>query len=117
MGKGRASFTGTSAATWSPAQIVAFGIALIPIVGNTVILKVDGVPVQLTTEVYNGVTVILDVTGALVLLVAVNEAIFPEPDAVGMPIAPLSFAHEKVVLLAGVLLKAIVCTVEPLQMV
>lgn len=49
-------------------------------VGLTVIVKVPGVPEQLTPPLVNtGVTVIVATIGALVILVAVNEAIFPVP--------------------------------------
>ena len=47
-------------------------------VGFTVILKATGLPTQLFAV---GVTVIVDVTIADVLLLAVKDAIFPEPDA------------------------------------
>ena len=45
-------------------------------VGLTVIVKLVDVPAQLRLV---GVTVMVAVTGALVLLVAVNEAMSPEP--------------------------------------
>ena len=45
-------------------------------VGLTVIVKLVDVPAQLR---FVGVTVMVAVTGALVLLVAVNDAMSPEP--------------------------------------
>ena len=48
-------------------------------VGFTVIVKVVGVPTQLTPLVYVGVTVIVAVTGALPALVAVKLGILPVP--------------------------------------
>src|SRR5882762_6827186 len=49
-------------------------------VGLTVIVNVVGVPVHVVPPfVYDGVTVIVAVTGAVVAFVAVNEAILPEP--------------------------------------
>jgi hypothetical protein len=51
-------------------------------VGLTVIVKVLDVPAQLTPALVNvGVTVIVAVTGALVALVAMNDAILPAPFA------------------------------------
>ena len=47
-----------------------------------------------------GVTAIVDVTGEVVALVAVNEGILPEPLA-ARPIAVLLFAHVNVVPLTG----------------
>ena len=49
-------------------------------VGFTVIVKLIGVPLQLTPPlVYTGVTVIVAVTGAFVVLVAVKAGILPDP--------------------------------------
>ena len=49
-------------------------------VGNTVIVNVIGVPVQLTAPfVITGVTVIVAVIGADVVFVAVNDAMLPLP--------------------------------------
>ena len=49
-------------------------------VGLTVIANVLGVPTQVVPAlVYDGVTVIVAVSGAVPALVAVNAAIFPEP--------------------------------------
>ena len=72
-------FTGNVAAplhsVWLPTP---FTVA----VGLTVIVNVIGVPVQVTPAlVYTGVTVTVAVTGEDVLLIAVNDAIFPDPDA------------------------------------
>ena len=58
-------------------------------VGLTVMLKVCGVP---SHPLAVGVTVMFAVMGVLVLLVAVNEAIFPFPDAAN-PIAVLSLVQ------------------------
>ena len=55
--------------------------------GFTVMAKVAGVPVQVNpVPVNEGVTVILEVTGALVTLVAVKEEMLPVPLA-AKPIA------------------------------
>jgi hypothetical protein len=59
-------------------------------VGLTVIVKLTGVPVQ--PEADEGVTVIVAVIGAAVLLVAVNDGILPVPDA-ARPIAVLLFVQ------------------------
>ncbi len=49
-------------------------------VGLTVIVKESGVPLHVTPLlVYAGVIVIVAVTGALVALVAVKLAMFPDP--------------------------------------
>jgi hypothetical protein len=57
--------------------------------GLTVIVNVVGVPVQVAPPlVYAGVTVIVDVTGTVPVLMALNEAIFPVPLA-GRPIVEL----------------------------
>lgn len=54
--------------------------ALMVAVGLTVMVNVIGVPTQLTPALVNvGVTVMVAVTGALVILVAVNAAILPLP--------------------------------------
>lgn len=56
--------------------------ALMVAVGLTVMVNVIGVPTQLTPALVNvGVTVMVAVTGALVILVAVNAAILPNPPA------------------------------------
>lgn len=49
--------------------------------GFTVIVKVIGVPLQLFELVNIGVTVIVATTGEFPEFVAVNEAIFPKPEA------------------------------------
>jgi hypothetical protein len=49
--------------------------------GFTVIVKVIGVPLQLFELVKIGVTVIVATTGEFPEFVAVNEAIFPKPEA------------------------------------
>ena len=51
-------------------------------IGLTVIVKVIGVPVQVVPAlVYEGVTVIVATTGALLAFVAVKDAILPDPAA------------------------------------
>ena len=51
-------------------------------VGFTVMVNVLDVPTQLTPALVNvGVTVMVAVTGALVALVAIKDAIFPAPVA------------------------------------
>ena len=63
-----------------PEQIVCDdGVATASGVGLTVMVKLTGVPLQLTLLVYTGVTVIVAVTGALLVLVAVKLAILPVP--------------------------------------
>jgi len=66
----------------APAQIV-FDKGWVEILGEgfTVIVNVIGAPEQVVPKlVYLGVTVIVAVIGALVVLVAVKEGIFPVPD-------------------------------------
>ena len=59
--------------TW---LVIAFTVA----VGFTVMVKVVGVPTQLTAPLVNvGVTVIVATTGAVVALVAIKLGIFPVP--------------------------------------
>jgi len=58
-------------------------------VGFTTILKVIVAPSQLTAE---GVTTMVAVTGAELVLVAVNDAILPEPLA-AIPIEGVSFVQ------------------------
>ena len=55
------------------------GVATASGVGFTVMVKLTGVPLQLTPLVYTGVTVIVAVTGVLVALVAVKLAMLPVP--------------------------------------
>lgn len=56
------------------------GWPVITVVGFTVMVKVTGVPVQVVPPLVKlGVTVIVAVTGAVPVLVAVNEAILPVP--------------------------------------
>ena len=73
-------------------------------------VNVDGVPVHPFAV---GVTVIVDVTGEVVALVAVNEGIFPEPLA-ARPIAVLLFVHVNVVPLTGPV-KFVIDVVAPAQ--
>ena len=61
-------------------------------VGFTVIVKVSVGPLQTTVPVNKGVTVMVEVTAKLPLLVAVNGAISPLPLAES-PIEALSFVH------------------------
>ena len=61
--------------------------------GFTVMVKVSGVPVQ---PLAVGVTVMVALMGALVVLVAVKAAIFPDPLAAS-PMAVLSLVQLKVV--------------------
>ena len=66
-------------------------------VGLTVIVKVLVGPVQLTPPLVNvGVTTIVAITGAVPVLVAVNEAMFPVPEAKS-PIPGVSFVQAYVV--------------------
>ena len=66
-------------------------------VGLTVIVKVLVGPVQLTPPFVNvGVTTIVAITGAVPVLVAVNDEMFPIPDAKS-PIPGVSFVQAKVV--------------------
>jgi len=59
-----------------------FGTAVTVAVGLTVIVNVEGVPTHVTAPlVYEGVTVIVAVTGAVVALVATKDAILPVPEA------------------------------------
>jgi len=67
------------------------------IVGLTVIVNVCGVPGQ---PLAVGVTVMVAVTGAAVALVAVNDAMLPEPLA-ARPMAVLLFVQVNVVPLTG----------------
>lgn len=64
-----------------PLHTVWLAIVFTDGVGFTVMVKVTGTPVQVTPLVKVGVTVIVAVTGALVVLVAVKMAILPVPDA------------------------------------
>ena len=63
-------------------QYATLGNALIDGIGLTVMVNVTGVPEQLVPPLAKtGVTVIVATTGALPVLVAVKEAMFPVPDA------------------------------------
>jgi hypothetical protein len=66
-------------------------------VGLTVIVKVRMVPVQLLAR---GVMAMVAVMGAVPVLIAVKEGIFPVPLA-GNPTAGCEFSQEKVVPLTG----------------
>jgi hypothetical protein len=69
------------------------GVATAVGVGFTVMVNVRGVPVHSVPPFRKlGVTVIVAVTGALVVLVAVNEAMLPVPLA-PRPIDVLLFVH------------------------
>ena len=62
-------------------------------IGFTVMVKVVGVPVQVTPALVNrGIAVMLAVTGAVVALVAVNDPILPVPLAAS-PIVVLSLVQ------------------------
>ena len=64
----------------TPLHTVWLLTAVTVAVGFTVMVYVSGVPVQVTLLlVYDGVTVIEAVTGAVPALVAVNEEMFPVP--------------------------------------
>ena len=62
-------------------------------VGLTVMVKLCGVPAQPSN---NGVTVIVEVTGRVPLLMAVNDGMLPEPLA-ARPMVALLFVHKKTV--------------------
>jgi hypothetical protein len=79
-----------TAAVADPAHTAWFAIAFTAGVGFTVIVKLTGVPVQAPTV--DGVTVMVAVIGAVVLLVAVKLAILPVPLAAN-PIAVLLFVQ------------------------
>lgn len=81
----------------APLQTVWLDTVFTVGVGFTVTVNELGVPVQLLAT---GVTVIVDVIGALVLLVAVNGAIFPLPLA-AKPIAEFEFAQLNCVPVTG----------------
>ena len=72
-----------------PAQIVALLTDMLGL-GFTVMVNDIEFPVQLFSD---GLTVMVEVIGAPVLLVNVNEGIFPVPDAAS-PIAVLLFDQE-----------------------
>jgi hypothetical protein len=81
----------------APEQIVCdAGVATATGVGLTVIVNVIGVPVHVGMLLNIGVTVIVAVTGALPVFVAVNAPILPVPLA-ARPIEGLSFVQSKVV--------------------
>ena len=69
---------GATAATVPPLHTTLSAIASTVGVGLTVIVKFLAGPVQLFAE---GVTVIVAITGAFVVLVAINDAILPTPVA------------------------------------
>ena len=81
----------------SPLQIIWSWESSTWAVGFTVIVNVSSGPSQLIPSlVYIGVAVIVAVTGEVLLLTAVNEAISPLPVA-AKPILGVSFTHEYVV--------------------
>jgi len=85
-------------------------------VGLTVIVKLVGVPTQLTAPLVNvGVTVIVATIGAVVALVAIKVGMFPVPDA-AIPIDAALFVQLNVTVppVAG-LLKLIAAVDEPLH--
>ncbi len=69
------------AANVPPLQTVLFETVLTFAEGFTSIVKVVAVPAQLFVFAKVGVTVIVAVTGAVPLFVAVNEGKLPTPDA------------------------------------
>ena len=70
------------AAVAEPLQTSWLATLLTVGVGFTVMVKLMGVPVQVTPESeFEGVTVIVAVTGVVPLLIAVNGLIFPVPSA------------------------------------
>ena len=73
------------------------GCVAITVEGLTVTVNVAGIPPHPFAV---GVIVIVDVIGAVVAFVTVNEGIFPEPLA-ARPIAVLLFVHVNVVPLTG----------------
>ena len=72
-----------------PAQMVALFTEILGL-GFTVIVNDIEFPVQLLSD---GLTVMVEVIGAPVLFINVNEGIFPVPDAAS-PIAVLLFVQE-----------------------
>ena len=76
-----------------PEQSVWFVRSLIWAVGLTVMVKVSAGPTQFTEPLAKvGITVIVALIGDVPALVAVKEAMFPEPLA-PRPMAVLLFAH------------------------
>ena len=69
------------AASVPPLQTVLFVTVLTLAEGFTSIVKVVAVPAQLVVFAKVGVTVIVAVTGAVPLFVAVNDGKLPVPDA------------------------------------
>ena len=67
------------------------------VVGYTVIVKTDGIPIHPFAA---GVTVMVAIAGAGPLLVATNAEIFPVPLAAS-PMDGAEFVHEKVVPATG----------------
>ena len=77
-------------AVLAPAHTTWLAIAFTDAVGFTVIVKLRGVPAQPKAD--EGVTVMVAVTGAAVVLVAVKDGIFPVPLA-ARPIDVLLFVQ------------------------
>jgi hypothetical protein len=76
-----------------PLQIVCVpGVKTTLGVGLTVIVKLVGVPLHTTTFVYTGVTVIVELTGALPVFKPVKLLMFPTPLPAN-PIDVLLFVH------------------------
>jgi hypothetical protein len=92
--------------------VTAFTVA----VGFTVIVNINGVPMQLTTPLVNiGVTVIVATFGALVVLIAVNVAMLPLPLA-AIPIEASLFVQLYVIVPpVALLLKLMAAVDEPLH--
>jgi len=102
------------AACVSPAQRVLSVILSKTGSGFTVIVKILAVPLQPADDF--GITVIVAVIGALVLLVTGKDNIFPVP-LIGSPIAALLFVHVQAVALTLLPLKLMVGCVSPAQRV
>lgn len=97
-------------ATAPPLHTVIFDGTVTVGVGFTMIVYVDGVPLQPLAE---GVTVIVATMGALPVLVAVNDGTFPVP-LVPSPIAVFELAHANDTP-DGVPVKLVAATVPPLH--
>src|SRR5512136_251126 len=70
-----------TAAVGEPLHTVWLATTSTVAVGFTVMVKVIGVPVQVMPLVYTGVTVIVATAGAVPVLMPLNEAILPVPEA------------------------------------
>ena len=96
-------------------QIGRLGTAVTVAVGFTVIVKVIAVPRQVDPFVYEGITVIVAVSGPVVAFVVTKAAILPLPLA-PRPMAVLLFVQLYIIAPPAVgLLNAIALVVAPLQ--